>query len=242
MRRTHLIPESNDALFTSENRISERFNKPSASTSSQAVAHSSREEAPQKTGIDDFNASDNSTGRSLTEWPLDSLIEYVINAHHRPVKQNAAGIYKLAQKVAYRHGESHPKLSRLVTMLFLFLDDFLYHIKHEEQILFRNITQLIRNQNSERKFPYANFGSIRRSAESMKKEHLALIAEINVFGELTDNFTPPATACHWHTDLYAQLKKFTNDVRLHIILENDVLFPRAILLEQKHGKKQETDI
>ena len=49
--------------------------------------------------------------------------------------------------------------------------------------------------------------------------------------ELTRNFTAPEDSCNSFKALYQGLEAFEADLHLHIHLENNLLFPRAIALE-----------
>jgi len=60
------------------------------------------------------------------------------------------------------------------------------------------------------------------------------VAEIR---DLTAGFEPPAWACAGYMALYAGLREFAADLRQHVRLENDVLFPRAIDLEAKLNRR-----
>ena len=48
---------------------------------------------------------------------------------------------------------------------------------------------------------------------------------------LTNHFEPPSWACATHIALFSGLCEFEADLKQHVHLENDVLFPRAIQLE-----------
>jgi regulator of cell morphogenesis and NO signaling len=49
---------------------------------------------------------------------------------------------------------------------------------------------------------------------------------------LTSGFRPPADACATYRLCYAELARYEEDLHRHVHLENNVLFPRAIALEQ----------
>jgi regulator of cell morphogenesis and NO signaling len=54
--------------------------------------------------------------------------------------------------------------------------------------------------------------------------------------ELTDDYTPPEWACNTYRALLDALMTFELDLHQHIHKENNILFPRAIILEAKKGK------
>ena len=60
-----------------------------------------------------------------------------------------------------------------------------------------------------------------------------IFKEIN---RLTNNYTPPEGACNTFRALYAKLDEFEQDLHQHIHLENNILFPKAILLEKKNSQ------
>jgi regulator of cell morphogenesis and NO signaling len=50
--------------------------------------------------------------------------------------------------------------------------------------------------------------------------------------ELTNNLTPPADACNTFKLTYKELEDFEKDLHIHVHLENNILFPKAIQLEE----------
>jgi len=53
--------------------------------------------------------------------------------------------------------------------------------------------------------------------------------------ELSNNYQLPADACNSYTLLFRLLEEFENDLHIHIHLENNILFPKALELEQKYA-------
>jgi regulator of cell morphogenesis and NO signaling len=65
----------------------------------------------------------------------------------------------------------------------------------------------------------------------MAQEHESADHKVAELHRLTHGFEPPAWACATHIALYAGLRAFEADLKQHVHLENDVLFPRAIEME-----------
>ncbi len=177
---------------------------------------------PKPTAAQEFN-----------NWKIDPLIDYIINTHHSYAKENAVIIYDLAQNVASRHSEKHPELIELATALFFFLHDLLNHLKKEEQIVFPNIRQLVKKKSCGQGITYNTCSSIKESAVGMKKEHLAAGSELKLFRKLTNDYLLPADACISYICLFEKMKEFENDLVLHLHLENNILFPKAISLAEE---------
>ena len=75
----------------------------------------------------------------------------------------------------------------------------------------------------------------------MKQDHTIEGERFEKITQLTNNFTPPPDACNTYKVTFAMLKEFVNDLHLHIHLENNVLFPKAIELEEKLRQTNFTD-
>jgi regulator of cell morphogenesis and NO signaling len=66
----------------------------------------------------------------------------------------------------------------------------------------------------------------------MENEHENAGDIFKTIAKLSNNYTPPEDACNTFRALYAKLAEFEQDLHQHIHLENNILFPKAILLEQ----------
>jgi len=157
-----------------------------------------------------------------------SLIDYIINTHHQYAKTNAVIIHDLAQKVANNHNEKHPELIKLTTAIFLFLHDLLNHMKKEEQILFPNIKQLVKNKSHKERAMYTTFGLIKESVRRMQKAHQAMSKDLKLLHELTNDYKLPEGSCNSYKYLFEKMKEFEADFLVHVYLENNILFPKAL--------------
>ena len=67
----------------------------------------------------------------------------------------------------------------------------------------------------------------------MNDEHDNMEAILNRFRALTDQYTPPPSACTSHKLAFDLLRELDDDLVQHLYLENEVLFPRAIAMEKE---------
>ena len=72
-------------------------------------------------------------------------------------------------------------------------------------------------------------------AKMMMEEHENEGERFRKIAELSNNYTPPADGCNTYQVTFAMLNDFEKDLHLHIHLENNILFPAAIKLEQQFG-------
>ena len=67
----------------------------------------------------------------------------------------------------------------------------------------------------------------------MMEEHDIEGERFRKIAQLSDNYNPPADGCSTYRVAFALLKEFEEDLHLHIHLENNILFPKAIELEKE---------
>ncbi len=171
---------------------------------------------------------------SPVDWsqtPLQDLIEHIVAKHHSYVKAELPRLAALAQKVVNRHGDTQAHLPALQNAIAQLDQELTHHLAKEENVLFPYIVTLEAAMVSGGAIPDACFGTVANPIAMMTSEHDAaggLLAEIDL---LSDHFTTPVGACPIYHAYYDGLREFEQDLHQHIHLENNILFPRAILLE-----------
>jgi regulator of cell morphogenesis and NO signaling len=189
----------------------------------------------ESTGItkeQDIPAQKNISCEEIEDLDLDALIDHITGTHHQFTKEKAVTIYDLAQKVAYRHSEAHPELAKLATAMFFFLQDLLRHMMREEQILFPNIKQLLKNKNRSHKGTYTTFGLIKEWVRLMQKEHQSACKSFKLFNELTNNYSIPQDACSSYKSLFRLMKEFEAGFLMLVGIENNILFTKAVFEDE----------
>ena len=66
------------------------------------------------------------------DWELPFLKDYIVNTHHRYVKQSIPFISELSQKVARVHGGSHPETIQVAVLFDQVANDLSLHLMEEE--------------------------------------------------------------------------------------------------------------
>ncbi|HLV39815.1 iron-sulfur cluster repair di-iron protein [Xanthomarina sp.] len=167
------------------------------------------------------------------EWELDFLVDYIVNTHHRYLRKNLPDIAKYANKVMEVHVEQHPELLEINNIVQAVNEEMTAHIAKEEKLLFPYIKELARADKSIPKPKATHFNSIEDIVDNHEKEHETVGNSLNSIKKLTNNYVLPDDACASYTLMYSMLKDFEEDTLLHIHLENNILFPKAIQLEKE---------
>ncbi|WP_147678267.1 iron-sulfur cluster repair di-iron protein [Algibacter pacificus] len=200
------------------------------------------EEACQKKGIDRNRLLDEleavlntSTGQSIDykSWPLDLLAEYIEKTHHRYVEEKIPVLRQFLDKLCRVHGEHHPELFKINELFTASAGELSAHLKKEELILFPFIKKMVKATLENGAVQAPHFGTVENPIAMMMEEHDTEGERFRQIAELTDNYTPPADACNTYRVTYAMLDEFEKDLHLHIHLENNILFPKAVKLEKQ---------
>jgi regulator of cell morphogenesis and NO signaling len=67
----------------------------------------------------------------------------------------------------------------------------------------------------------------------METEHEAVAKNLSEIRQLTRNYQLPGDACASYSLLYRLLDEFEEDLHIHVHLENNILFPKALDLERQ---------
>ena len=162
---------------------------------------------------------------------LASLTAYVVTRHHRYTRQMLETIEYLIEKVVKRHAPSHPELLQLSETFDLLRDDLKPHMLKEEQLLFPYISSLEQASQTGSQCDAPFFGTVRNPVRKMMVEHEAAGELLEQIRALTREYAVPSDGCTSFESLYQSLRELEKDLREHIHLENNHLFPRAIALE-----------
>jgi regulator of cell morphogenesis and NO signaling len=162
---------------------------------------------------------------------LPKLITHILDTHHVFTKSEMDRLELLADKVLAAHGRNHPELVHLNELLTRLYADLKPHMFKEEQILFPYIVAMTKAGDQKRSVPFAPFGTVNNPISMMMREHDTAGEILRELRALTSDYKVPADACTSYRTLYQALENFEKDLHQHIHLENNILFPKALDLE-----------
>ncbi len=166
---------------------------------------------------------------NYASWPADLLADYIEKKHHRYVEAKIREIKPYLEKIVTVHGDRHPELAEVAVLFNESAGELTTHMKKEELVLFPFIRKMTESNGKPVKAP---FGSVQQPIAMMFHEHDAEGERFRKIAALTDDYTPPADACNTYRVTFALLKEFEEDLHMHIHLENNILFPKAIRMEE----------
>jgi regulator of cell morphogenesis and NO signaling len=168
------------------------------------------------------------------DWSLDFLADYIVNTHHSYVKKTIPDIRTYADKVAKVHGAHHPELLQINKLAQEVCDEMSSHMVKEETVLFPYVKQLVAAKNNgNEKVKFGNLETVETPINMMEMEHEVVGNNMDEIREISNNYHLPEDACASYSFLFKTLDEFENDLHIHVHLENNILFPKALDIEKK---------
>lgn len=177
-------------------------------------------------------SSENTDCPDYKSWPSSQLIDYIIEKHHRYVTETTPLIIRYLDKLCKVHGARHSELFEINRLFSESAEALAQHMKKEELVLFPWIKEMYPSSVDSTKKSISNEKMIQQPVSVLMHEHEAEGDRFKTIETLTNQYQVPADGCSTYKVAYQMLHEFQNDLHLHIHLENNILFPKAIELEK----------
>ena len=178
----------------------------------------------------------NASPESAQDWliePLRDLIAHIVNTHHACLKCELPAIGTRVAKI-YRvyNARYGPTLTGLPEVFARLRAEMERHMQKEEMVLFPAIAACEVAVNAGDPPPQSPFGTMANPIAMMEAEHESAGEALAKIREITQNFHVPDYGCVTYRALMSGLKELEEDLHMHVHLENNVLFPRAVQFER----------
>jgi len=179
-------------------------------------------------------ATHTATGPEFRDWSIASaaeLLDHIVSTHHEYMRRELPRLSALLERVKEAHPAHRPMLERLDHIFAHLREEIELHLRKEEQVLFPLIRRIeadagIGRPSAPQPIPVAN------PILQMEREHDAAGQSLAQMRRLTHDYSLPPDACMSFKGLYDGLQAMEADLREHIHLENNILFPKASELER----------
>jgi len=160
------------------------------------------------------------------------LVRHIVGQHHSYVRSETPRLMTMFEKVVSRHGQAHSELASIRDLFKALTEELSVHMHKEENVLFPYFEQMESAVARGAAPPPVVFGSVEMPISRMLADHDdagELLARIRA---LSNEYHAPESACPTYRALYHGLEEFERDLHHHVHLENNILFPRALRMEQ----------
>ncbi|MEK3716332.1 iron-sulfur cluster repair di-iron protein [Paenibacillus sp. FSL R7-0333] len=154
------------------------------------------------------------------EASSEELVDYIVNKHHRYLREELPLISQNVTKVFRVHGEDSPHLGEMHRLFNMLREELLQHTAKEEESEFPKMLAYTQNPTEE------GLAELRGLLHNLEAEHDGAGEILRELRRVTNNYTPPAHACTTYRLTYARLEELEGMTFEHVHLENNILFLR----------------
>jgi regulator of cell morphogenesis and NO signaling len=173
--------------------------------------------------------------QKIHDWPrelLGDMVAHINSTHHKYTREEIARLGPLFAKVCSVHGNNHPELLHIRATFAGLAQELTMHMMKEEMVLFPYIVRMEESVIQNEPILPPPFGRVQNPISMMEHEHDSAGTALRAMRQASNGYTAPPDACISYQTLYQALAEFEADLHQHIHLENNILFPRAIAMEQ----------
>ncbi|QUL58331.1 iron-sulfur cluster repair di-iron protein [Paenibacillus tritici] len=154
------------------------------------------------------------------EASSEELVNYIVNKHHRYLREELPLISQNVTKVFRVHGDDSPHLGEMHRLFNLLREELLQHTAKEEESEFPKMLAYTQNPSEE------GLAELRGLLHNLEEEHDGAGEILRELRRVTNDYTPPAHACTTYRLTYARLEELEGMTFEHVHLENNILFLR----------------
>jgi len=169
---------------------------------------------------------------TVAETSVASIIAHLLNTHHAYMRTELVYFETQIAKMCANHGQQRPELFTIQQLLQDLRDDITPHLEKEEMILFPYAIALEQAAAGGAPPPGSCFPSVQYPIRVMLMEHDTVTGIMARLRDVTANYSVPPGFCQNGADFFRRLEAMEADLKEHIRLENEVLFPLAVQIEE----------
>jgi len=170
---------------------------------------------------------------ALVGYPVELVIEYLKHAHYLFVKSKLPYIASLVTDLPDIPGEFEDIIKDLKFVFPLFVEDFIHHIYEEEDNLFNYVMLLKRVKSNHYNPSQVYYEMEKYSIQQHAINHDIHDDEMKGIRNITNDYSLDANVPLHIQVIYAELQSFEKSLTTHARIENEIFFPKALVLERE---------
>lgn len=160
------------------------------------------------------------------DWRTQHLMDFILEHHHRFVRQTVPELHSLLDTVCAIHGEDDIAVRTVRDDFDDLSAELREHMTREEDVLFPAIRRVLDPDSGRSEKPSLD-SNIKVLIAALEQDHRLAGELIKSLRNITRYYTPPDYACPTYQATYRLLRDLDNDLVQHIHLENNILFRRV---------------
>ncbi len=187
-----------------------------------------------------FQLNENNLGRNLMEFDIEHLIEYINRTYHYQEHEMLNRLESMIDALV-REEKKDKRIQYLAVNIereFRPLKEkLLKHFESEDRVFFPYIEKLLEAKNVKLNIPSYHISLIKNPIRVLEQEHKTALKLLEGIKELTHQYEELPNSGNHYNDLMIELKRFEGNIHMHLHIENNILFPKLLDIEEIMNQK-----
>jgi regulator of cell morphogenesis and NO signaling len=172
---------------------------------------------------------------NFKELSIAELSKVIRNEYHEYLRDKISELTTLSMKVQQESKlEIIDQIHELIISIFNHLAP---HMLSEEKVLFPYMEYMEHMVEQDKVARPASFGKVKKTVAAMLDDHKDSTDKLNKLRDLTDDYSCPNDKGSDLQHYYEELRLLDSNLRMHIHIENNVLFKKARVMEEEMLKQ-----
>lgn len=155
------------------------------------------------------------------------LIQHVVDVHHTYVRNSVIPLKAYLEKLVRTEAVGQAELMEIKELFFRVCDHLYSHMEKEEMILFPYLKAMYGAIEKGYPLSMPYFKHVDNPISELEENHRVQMDSFNAIRKLSNNYKTHSHSSRTLKVAYAMLEEFEQNFRLHIHLENNIIFPGA---------------
>lgn len=178
---------------------------------------------------------------TLEDMNIERLIDFINGQYHADETEVLTSIHNAILELI-KNGNCGDDVLLMLTAIEpqfkALMEKLIQHCKKEDELLFpymRRLSELKRDKSTTSSSHTISF--IKNPIRVLEAEHVQAATILESIKKVLNNFVVPVNVSQEYVDLMVKLHEFEMDLHIHLHIENNVLFPKLIELEEEMNNK-----
>lgn len=171
--------------------------------------------------------------KAAAEWPLEFLIDYLVHVHHAYLKRELPQLRNMLRGFVHNHRHKFPHLREVEDVFNDLAAELADHNQQEEDSIFPYLKQIISTHKRQETYGSLFVRALGRPlGQKVSADHNRIAALQAHLRTVTNQYHFTEDACISQQVIYQKLKELENNLKVHKHLENNILYPKVLQMEQ----------
>lgn len=169
--------------------------------------------------------------KEFEPFSIEMIVDYIQRTHTFYLQKKLPELEQSILLLSDQYKPNHPLLKSLHSFFHHYCKELTTHFNDEESMLLPYVVMLRKAENSQKHLSQLILLNQKYSIAQFLSEHDDTEVELTEIRNTISMYNPPSTNLSLYRILLTQLQIFEQDLHVHALMEEEVLIPKALKIE-----------